>query len=151
MNRCVKLHGFHLSVVGYRVRSATANRCDAAAPEIDLPKVRRACDDTDMEPVRNNVPVTLADLRDRRQELLRIAKRHGASNVRVFGSVMRGDASAASDVDFVVSLDEGRSLLDLGGLLMDFRDALGCDVDVVTDTGLRERIRNDVLATAAPL
>ena len=104
-----------------------------------------------MEPVRNTVPVTLADLRDRRQELLRIAKRHGASNVRVFGSVMRGDASAASDVDFVVSLDEGRSLLDLGGLLMDFRDALGYDVDVVTDTGLRERIRNDVLATAAPL
>ncbi len=56
-----------------------------------------------------------------------------------------------SDVDFLVSLDEGRSLLDLGGLLMDLRDALGCDVDVVTDTGLRERIRVDVPVTAAPL
>jgi predicted nucleotidyltransferase len=104
-----------------------------------------------MEPVANTVPVTLADLRDRRQELLRIAERHGASNVRVFGSVLRGDASAGSDVDFLVSLDERRSLLDLGGLQMDLRDAFGCEVDVVTDTGLRERIRDDVLAAAAPL
>ena len=58
--------------------------------------------------------------------------------------------STRSDVDFLVSLDERRSLLDLGGLLMDLRDALGCEVDVVTDTGLRERIRDDVLAIAAP-
>ena len=95
--------------------------------------------------------MTLADLQDRRQELLGIAARHGASNVRVFGSILRGDAAAESDVDFLVSLDERRSLLDLGGLQMDLRDALGCEVDVVTDTGLRERIRADVLDAAAPL
>ena len=99
----------------------------------------------------NTAPVSLDDLRDRRQELLGIAARHGASTVRVFGSVLRGDAAAGSDVDFLVSLDERRSLLDLGGLLMDLRDALGCEVDVVTETGLRERIRDDVLAVAAPL
>ena len=104
-----------------------------------------------MEPATGNAPITLAGLRDRRRELLRLAERHGASNVRVFGSVLRGDAAAGSDVDFLVSLDEGRSLLDLGGLQMDLRDALGCEVDVVTDTGLRERIRDDVLAAAAPL
>jgi hypothetical protein len=50
------------------------------------------------------------------KELVGIAERHGASNVRVFGSVLRGDTSAGSDVDFLVSLDERRSLLDLGGV-----------------------------------
>ncbi len=104
-----------------------------------------------MEPTRKAVPVTLAALRKRREELLRIAGRYGASNVRVFGSVASGAAAGGSDVDFLVSLDEGRSLLDLGGLQMDLRDALGCDVDVVTETGLREGIRDGVLATAAPL
>lgn len=104
-----------------------------------------------MAPVGNSRPVTLADLRGRRQEILGIAARHGASNVRVFGSVLRGDASSASDVDFLVSLDERRSLLDLGGLLMDLGDALGCEVDVVTDIGLSERFRDDVLAAAADL
>ena len=106
---------------------------------------------TGMDPGEKTAVVTLAELRDRRAELVGIAERHGASNVRVFGSVLRGDASAGSDVDFLVTLDERRSLLDLGGLLMDLRDALGCEVDVVTDTGLRPRIRDDVLAIAAPL
>lgn len=104
-----------------------------------------------MDSVGSKKPVTLVDLRARRQEIFRIAERHGASNVRVFGSVLRGDAAVGSDVDFLVSLDERRTLLDLGGLQMDLRDALGCEVDVVTDTGLRERIRAGVLAAAAPL
>jgi predicted nucleotidyltransferase len=104
-----------------------------------------------MEPDTGIAPITLAGLRARRRELLLIAERHGASNVRVFGSVLRGDASPGSDVDFLVSLDERRSLLDLGGLQMDLRDALGCEVDIVTDTGLRERIRDDIRAAAAPL
>jgi len=93
----------------------------------------------------------LAELRGRRDELLAIAAQRGASNVAVFGSVARGDADERSDVDILVDLESGRSLLDLGGLLMDLREALGCDVDVVTRAGLRHRIRDRVLAEATPL
>lgn len=88
---------------------------------------------------------------EKRDEILRIARRHGAINVRVFGSVARGAARADSDVDFLVDLDEGRSLLDLGGLLMDLQKFLGCPVDVVTEKGLRPRIRDRVLREAMPL
>lgn len=77
-----------------------------------------------------------------------IAQRYGAFNLRVFGSVARGDAGPESDVDFLVELEPGRSLLDLGGLLMDLRDLLPCRVDVVTDAGLRPRIRERVLEEA---
>jgi predicted nucleotidyltransferase len=93
----------------------------------------------------------LDELRQRRDELLAIAARRGASNLAVFGSVARGDADEGSDVDILVDLESGRSLLDLGGLLMDLREALGCDVDVVTRTGLRPRVRERVLAEATPL
>ncbi|MCA1628355.1 MAG: nucleotidyltransferase family protein [Acidobacteria bacterium] len=88
---------------------------------------------------------------NKREAILQIARRHGANNVRVFGSVSRGDARADSDVDFLVDLDEGRSLLDLGGLLMDLQEFLGCPVDVVTEKGLRPRIRERVLREAVPL
>lgn len=96
-------------------------------------------------------PQTLAELRARRDELLQLADSHGARNVRVFGSVARGDADGSSDVDFLVDMEQGRSLFDLGALLMDLRDALGCDVDVVTEKGLRERIKPRVLAEAQEL
>ena len=71
--------------------------------------------------------------------------------MRIFGSVARGEAKLDSDVDVLVDLEPGRSLLDLGGLLMDLRDLLGCNVDVVTEKGLRERIRDRVLREAVPL
>jgi predicted nucleotidyltransferase len=71
--------------------------------------------------------------------------------VRVFGSVARGDSSADSDVDFLVHLDEQRVLSDLGGLLMDLQDLLGCDVDVTTEAGLRPRVAERVLADAVDL
>ncbi|MGC2433351.1 MAG: nucleotidyltransferase family protein, partial [Desulfobaccales bacterium] len=71
-------------------------------------------------------------LQEKRQEILEIAARHGASNIRVFGSMARGEADAQSDVDILVELEEGRSLFDLGGLLMDLENLLGCKVDVVT-------------------
>ena len=87
----------------------------------------------------------------RRDEILRIAARYGARNLRVFGSVARGNADADSDVDLLVELEPGRSLLDLGGLLMDLQDLLGRRVDVVTERGLRERIRDRVLREAVPL
>ena len=90
-------------------------------------------------------------LTEKHDEILRIAARHGAKNIRVFGSVARGDADAASDVDVLVDMEPGRSLLDMGGLLMDLQDLLGCSVDVVTERGLRPRIRDRVLKEAVPL
>ncbi len=90
-------------------------------------------------------------LKDRREEILRIAAQHGAHNVRVFGSVARGEARPDSDVDLLVEMESGRSLLDLGGLLMDLQALLGREVDVVTDKGLRDRIRTRVLQEAKPL
>ena len=83
--------------------------------------------------------------------VLRLAAEHGAYNVRVFGSVARGDSDSESDVDFLVDLEPGRSLSDLGGLLMDLQEALGIEVDVVTERGLRARVRDRILAEAVPL
>lgn len=93
----------------------------------------------------------LTELRSRRSEILDVARARGASRVRVFGSVARGEATETSDIDFLVDLEEGRSLLDLGGLLMDLRDLLGHDVDVVTESGLRSRVGHRVLADAVDL
>ncbi len=90
-------------------------------------------------------------VRTRRDEILRIAAEHGARNLRVFGSVGRGDAGPESDLDILVDLEDGRSLFDMGGLLMDLQDLLGCKVDVVTERGLRDRIRARVLREAVPL
>ena len=92
-----------------------------------------------------------AMLGPKRQEVLRIADKYGARNVRVFGSVARGEADALSDVDFLVELDPGRSLLDLGGLQFELEALLGCPVDVVTERGLKERIREQVLREAVPV
>jgi predicted nucleotidyltransferase len=58
-------------------------------------------------------------LKEKREEILRIAARHGARNVRVFGSVARGDADEASDIDFLVEMERGRSIFDMGGMLME--------------------------------
>ena len=90
-------------------------------------------------------------LRARREQVLNIARRHGARNVRVFGSVARGDAGPQSDIDFLVEMEPGRSLLDLGGLVADLQQLLGCNVDVVTERGLKSRIRARVLEEAIPL
>lgn len=91
------------------------------------------------------------EFQNKRETILQIARRHGANNVRVFGSVSRADARADHDVDFLVDLDEGRSLLDLGGLLTELRELLGCPVDVITEKGLRECIRERVMSEAKPL
>jgi predicted nucleotidyltransferase len=95
--------------------------------------------------------VSLDDLRRRRDEILTAAARHGIRNVRVFGSVARGQATAASDVDFLVELEHDRSLLDLAGLLVDLEDLLGRRVDVVTIGGLKARMRDRVLTEAIAL
>lgn len=90
-------------------------------------------------------------LKAKREEILEIAARHGAYNVRVFGSVARGDAQPDSDVDFLIELERGRSLLDHAGLLVDLQELLGRRVDIVTERGLRPRIRDRVLSEAVPL
>lgn len=84
----------------------------------------------------------------RRAEILQIAEKYGATNIRVFGSVSRGEADENSDIDFLVDLESGRSLFDLGGLLMELEKLLGRRVDVVTEKGLRPRIRERVLREA---
>ena len=90
-------------------------------------------------------------LEEHREDILRIAKRHGARNIRVFGSVARGEARPDSDVDFLVEMEPGRSLLDMGGLLMELQEVLGRHVDVVTERGVKARIRERVLKEAVAL
>lgn len=86
-----------------------------------------------------------------RKTILAIAARYGARNVRVFGSVARGEAGDQSDLDLLVDLDSGRTLMDLGGLLMDLQAQLGMRVDVTTEGMLRKEIRNRILSEALPL
>lgn len=90
-------------------------------------------------------------LHEKREDILRLAAQYGARNVRVFGSVARHEADANSDIDFLVDMEQGRSLLDLGGLLMELQTLLDCRVDVVTEKGLRSRIRQQVLKEAITL
>jgi uncharacterized protein len=95
--------------------------------------------------------VTLQSLAERRSEILGLAERYRAGDVRVFGSVVRGDNTDASDVDFLIRPRRGCSLFDLGGLLEDLQDLLGCRVDLVTEEGLKPRLRERVLKEAIPL
>jgi uncharacterized protein len=90
-------------------------------------------------------------LKEKRKDILRIAAVHGARNVRIFGSVARGEADEASDIDLLVDMEPGRSLLDLAALLSDLRDLLGRKVDVVTEKGLYWLLRRRILKEARPL
>ena len=95
--------------------------------------------------------VTLETLRTNRAAIHAIAARHGASNLRVFGSVARGEAGPESDVDFLVDFEPGVSLLDHAGLVLDLEDYLQCKVDVGAARALKPRIRERVVADALPL
>jgi predicted nucleotidyltransferase len=86
-----------------------------------------------------------------RQQILDLAARHGARNVRIFGSMARGDAGIDSDADFLVELEEGHDLFDLGELLMDLQDLLSCKVDIVTERALHPNIRTRVIQEAQVL
>ncbi len=90
-------------------------------------------------------------LRRSRSRLLDSARTHGVRRVRVFGSIARGEASPASDVDLLVELAPGRTLLDLAGFRLDATEILGIPVDVATPDMLKKRLRTDVLAEAVPL
>jgi uncharacterized protein len=86
-----------------------------------------------------------------RQDVSRIAAAHGARNVRVFGSVVRGESTDSSDLDLLVDMAEGRSLLDLVALGDDLEEALGVAVDVVTEKSLSPYLRDRILAEAVAL
>jgi predicted nucleotidyltransferase len=96
--------------------------------------------------------MTLEELRSQyRDRIIGLAAKRGAHNVRVFGSVARGDQRSDSDVDFLVDFEPGRSLLDLTGLWLDLEGALGCKVDVVSSRGLRPRVAPEVMRDAISL
>lgn len=95
--------------------------------------------------------ITRQEIDAKREEIERIAKHHGASDVRIFGSVARGDATESSDLDLIVRFEPGRSLLDHGGLLMDLRELLGVKVDVIDEEAMQPRFRERVLREAVPL
>ena len=97
--------------------------------------------------------LTLADLRARRDEILALAEQHGAYNVRVFGSVARGEARSGSDVDLLVSVRENVSMFDLVGLWLDLQDLLDCDVSLITDDDhpRRERLMQQARKDAVSL
>ena len=86
-----------------------------------------------------------------RGDILRLAAQHGATNIRVFGSVVRGEAGAGSDIDFLVDMEPKRSLLDIATLKLDLQDLLDCDVDVVTESSLYWLLRRRILREARPL
>jgi len=120
---------------------AARMRAESAQPDVEL-----AGDDMELD---RNGAVTLDDVRARRRDIDRIAAQYGASNVRIFGSVARGEAKSYSDIDFLVDMERGRSLFDLGGLEMDLQGLFGRPIDVAfpPQGAFRERIS----AEAVPL
>jgi uncharacterized protein len=90
-------------------------------------------------------------LQTKRADILRLAGQYGAHNVRIFGSVARGEAGPESDIDFLVDFEPGRSLFDMSGLLLDLQDLLDRKVDLVDQAGLYWYLRDRILAEAVPL
>ncbi|MEW6110681.1 MAG: nucleotidyltransferase family protein [Thermodesulfobacteriota bacterium] len=90
-------------------------------------------------------------LHEKRDLIVALAAKHGAVNVRVFGSVARGDASAASDLDLLVEMNPGRTLLDLVGLWQELEELLNCRVHVLTDGGVSPYLRDKIYSEARPL
>ena len=90
-------------------------------------------------------------IQDRKEQILSLAAKYGASNIRIFGSVANGTADEKSDIDFLVDLEKGRSLFDLGGLLMDLQGLFNRKVDVVTENGLHWYIKERIISEAKPI
>lgn len=90
-------------------------------------------------------------LRDKREEIERIASRHGAANIRIFGSVARGDAGPESDIDLLIDVGSQTSSWFPAGLIIDLENLLGRKVEVVTERALDPQIREQVLGEAVPL
>lgn len=128
----------HGALVGYFVPVTSRDRRETVEDAVERLRAESSED-------------VLTDLRSRRDEIVAVCARHGASDVRIFGSAARGEATASSDVDFLVDIEPGRSLLDLAGLLNDLEDLLGRSVDVCTERMLRPYVRESVLVDAQPL
>jgi predicted nucleotidyltransferase len=90
-------------------------------------------------------------LNHQREAVIRIAQSHGARRVRIFGSAVRGEARLDSDIDLLIDLEAGRSLLDLVAIKQDLEDLLGREVDVVTEAAISPYIRDEVVRDAVPL
>lgn len=90
-------------------------------------------------------------LKEKREMILEAARRHGARNLRIFGSVARGEDDSQSDIDFLIDMEPGRSILDHASFLVELERLLGCKVDVVSERGIKNRIRDRVLGEAIPL
>lgn len=91
------------------------------------------------------------ELQQKRSEIIQIAARRGAHNLRLFGSVARGDDRVGSDIDLLVDMEPDRSLLDIVGLGQDLEELLDCRVDVLTDASLHPALRERILAESRPL
>ncbi|MBI4964170.1 MAG: nucleotidyltransferase family protein [Desulfomonile tiedjei] len=90
-------------------------------------------------------------LHEKRDEILELADKHGAINVRVFGSAARGDASASSDIDLLVDMKQGSTLLDLVALWQDLEELFGCKVHVLSEGGISPHLRDRIYSEARPL
>lgn len=87
----------------------------------------------------------------RRGDIMTVAQQNGAHDLRIFGSVARGQANESSDLDILVRFDPERTLFDHGELVMDLQDLLGVKVDVLDEDGLRPRFRHHIMKEAVPL
>ena len=116
--------------------------------EIQTPAAQSSASTTS---VRSQLGQQATKLRHQRRRLLDAAERHGVSRLRVFGSLARGEAKAGSDVDLLVDLKPGRTLLDLAAFRREAAEILDLPVDVATTDMLKERIRDEVLNEALPL
>ena len=95
--------------------------------------------------------VAMTDIQQRRSEILRLAEKHGARNVRLFGSVVHGENDPTSDLDVLVQFDDDRSLMDNVALKQALEDLLGCRIDVVEDQALHRELRDRILSEAVSL
>ena len=90
----------------------------------------------------------IKSVENKRVEILRIAGRYGATNIRIFGSTARGEGGPESDIDLLIDLEAGRRLLDLIAIKQDLQDLLGCEVDVVTEAAISPLIRDEIIHQA---
>ncbi|MDF1592369.1 MAG: nucleotidyltransferase domain-containing protein [Desulfobacterales bacterium] len=90
-------------------------------------------------------------LKEKRKAVMILTAKHGARNPRIFGSAARGETGPESDIDLLVKMEDGRSLLDLSALALDLKDLLGIKVDVVSEDGLYWLLRRRILKEAKPL